>query len=122
VTLAIIAAVGIVLWIWAHETLKVSAVAVAPAALPASSCNETVDVVGTVFSNTHGGQIQYQWIRNGTLTSPVQTAIIASGQTRTQLHLRWSFHGTGSYRATAELRMLSPQVTSATTAFTYRCP
>jgi eukaryotic-like serine/threonine-protein kinase len=121
-TLAIIAAVGVVLWIRAHETLKVSAVAVAPAALPGNSCNVTVDVVGTVFTNTHGGQIQYQWIRNGTLTSPVQTAIIASGQTRTQLHLNWSFHGTGTYRATAELRMLSPEVTSATTTFTYSCP
>jgi eukaryotic-like serine/threonine-protein kinase len=120
-TLAIIAAVGVVLWIRAHETLKVSAVAVAPAALPGNSCNVTVDVVGTVFTNTHGGQIQYQWVRNGTLTSPVQTAIIASGQTRTQLHLSWSFHGTGTYHATAELRMLSPEVTSATTAFTYAC-
>jgi eukaryotic-like serine/threonine-protein kinase len=121
-TLAIIAAVGVVLWIRAHETLKVSAVAVAPAALPGNSCNVTVDVVGTVFTNTHGGQIQYQWIRNGTLTSPVQTAIIASGQTRTQVHLNWSFHGTGTYRATAELRMLSPEVTSAATTFTYSCP
>ena len=122
VTLAIIAAVGVVLWIRAHETLKVSAVAVAPAALPGGTCNVTVDVVGTVFTNTHGGQIQYQWIRNGALTSPVQTAIIASGQTKTQLHLSWSFHGTGTYRATAELRMLSPEVTSATTSFTYACP
>jgi eukaryotic-like serine/threonine-protein kinase len=122
VTLAVIAAVGVVLWIRAHETLNVSAVAVAPASLPGSSCNVTVDVVGTVFTNTHGGQIQYQWIRNGTLTSPVQTAIIASGQTKTQLHLSWAFHGTGTYRATAELRMLSPQVTSAQTAFTYSCP
>lgn len=122
VTLAIIAAVGVVLWIRAHETLKISAVAVAPAGLPGTRCNVTVDVVGTVFTNTHGGQIQYQWIRNGTLTSPVQTAIVASGQTSTRLHLRWSFHGPGTYHATAELRMLSPEVTTATTAFTYACP
>jgi hypothetical protein len=121
-TLAIIAAVGVVLWIRAHETLKVTAVAVAPAALPGHKCNVTVDVIGTVFTNAHGGQIQYQWIRSGGLTSSVQTAIIASGHSSTQLHLRWTFHGTGTYQATAELRMLSPRVTSAKTAFTYFCP
>jgi serine/threonine protein kinase len=120
-TLAIIAAVGVILWLRTHEVFKVTSVAVAPAAAPGDKCNVTVDVVGTIVTNGHGGQITYQWIRNGNITSPVATAVVGSGQTTAPLHLSWSFHGKGTYQATAELRVLSPQVASATTAFTYSC-
>jgi eukaryotic-like serine/threonine-protein kinase len=120
-TLAIIAAVGVILWLRMHEVFKVTSVAVAPAAAPGNKCNVTVDVVGTIVTNGHGGQVTYQWIRNGNLTSPVSTAVVASGQTTAPLHLSWSFKGKGTYQATAQLRVLSPEVASATTTFTYSC-
>jgi hypothetical protein len=120
-TLAIIAAVAVVLWLRTHEVFKVTSVAVAPAALPGDKCNVTVDVVGTIVTNGHGGQVTYQWVRNGTLTSPVATALVGSGQTTAPLHLSWSFNGKGTYQATAELRVLSPEVASAKTTFTYSC-
>ena len=121
VTLAIIAAVAVILWMRAHNVFKVTSVAVAPAAAPGNKCDVTVDVVGSVVTNGRGGQITYQWIRNGTVTSPVATAVVGSGQTVEPLHLNWSFHGKGNYQATAELRVLSPQVASGKTTFTYSC-
>jgi hypothetical protein len=121
VTLAIIAAVAVILWLRTHEVFKVTSVAVAPAAAPGDKCNVTVDVVGSVVTNGHGGEITYQWIRNGDITSPVATAVVGTGQTIAQLHLSWYLHGRGTYQAVAELRVLTPQVASAKTTFTYSC-
>jgi serine/threonine protein kinase len=120
-TLAIIAAVAVVLWLRTHEVFKVTSVAVAPAAAPGDKCNVTVDVVGSIVTNGRGGDVTYQWIRNGDITSPVATTVVGTGQTIAPLHLSWYFHGKGSYQATAELRVLSPEVAAAKTTFTYSC-
>ena len=100
---------------------KVTSVAVAPAAAPGDKCNVTVDVVGTIVTNGKGGQVTYQWVRNGTTTSPVTTAVIGTGQTTAPVHLSWMFTGKGTYQATAELRVLTPEVATAKTTFTYSC-
>ena len=120
-TLAIIAAVGVVLWLRTHNVFKVTSVAVAPASAPGNKCNITVDVVGSIVTNGRGGEVTYQWIRNGDITSPVASAIVGTGQTIAPVHLSWSFHGRGTYQATAELRVLSPEVAAAKTTFTYAC-
>ena len=94
-TLAIIAAVGVVLWLRTHEVFKVTSVAVAPAALPGNKCNVTVDVVGSIVTNGRGGQVTYQWVRNGDIASPVATTVVGTGQTTAPLHLDWYLHRQG---------------------------
>jgi len=121
ITVAIVAAVGTILWLRTHETLKVTAVAVAPAQQPGNSCNVTVKVLGTIFTNGHGGQITYQWVRGSGQTSPVSTVSAASGQASTQVQLLWSFRGRGTDLATAELRVLTPDPATGMTSFTYSC-
>src|SRR5262249_59704155 len=54
-----------------HGTFAVTAVAVAPANPPApNQCHVTVDVVGTIVTNGHGGTVTYQWTRSGGGTPP----------------------------------------------------
>jgi hypothetical protein len=111
----------VILWQRAHDHLKVTAVAVAPAQLPGKQCNVTVTVVGTIETNGRGGTVSYEWIRSGGLTSPVSAVTAATGHARVQVYLRWTFRGSGTYHAGATLRVLTPEVASGHTAFTYLC-
>jgi hypothetical protein len=121
ITAAILGAVGVIFWQRTHDHLKVTAVAVAPARLPGNQCNVTVNVVGTIKTNGLGGTVSYQWIRGGGLTSPVSAVTGASGHATVQVVLQWSFHGSGTYHAVARLHVLTPDVASGQTAFTYSC-
>jgi len=121
ITAAIIGAVAVVLWQRAHDQLKVTAVAVAPAQPPGNQCNVTVTVVGTIQTNGRGGTVSYQWIRNGGLKTPVTAVTAGSGHAAVLVYLRWSFHGRGTYHAGATLRVLTPGAASGHTAFTYLC-
>jgi serine/threonine protein kinase len=121
ITAAIIGAVAVILWQRAHDQLKVTAVAVAPAQLPGNRCNVTVTVVGTIQTNSRGGTVSYEWIRSGGLTSPASAVTAASGHATVRVYLRWSFRGIGTYHAGATLRVLTPDVASGHTAFTYLC-
>ncbi len=121
VTAAIIGAVAVILWQRAHDQLKVTAVAVAPAQPPGNRCNITVNVVGTIETNGHGGPVSYEWIRSGGLTSPVSAVTAASGHAPVRVYLRWTFRGSGTYHAGATLRVLTPGIASGHTSFTYAC-
>jgi serine/threonine protein kinase len=121
VTAAIIGAVAVILWQRAHDQLKVTAVAVAPAQPPGNRCNITVSVVGTIETNGHGGTVSYEWIRSGGFTSPVSAVTAASGHAPVRVYLRWTFRGSGTYHAGATLRVLTPGVASGHTSFTYAC-
>jgi hypothetical protein len=121
VTAAILGAVGVILWQRAHDQLKVTAVAVAPAQLPGNRCNVTVNVVGTIKTNGRGGTVSYRWVRGGGLKSPVSAVAAATGHGTVQVILRWTFGGSGTYHAAAQLRVLTPDFSSAQTAFTYSC-
>jgi eukaryotic-like serine/threonine-protein kinase len=122
VVVAAIAAVAFLLLHRSHAALKVTAVAVAPATLPGHKCNITVDVVGTIETNGDAGQLMYQWVRNGDRTSSVFTVnLTAANGTSVTAHLHWRFVGKGVSHATAQLRVLSPNVASAKTAFVYAC-
>jgi hypothetical protein len=111
----------VILWQRGHDHLKVTAVAVAPAQLPGNGCNVTVNVVGTIRTNGRGGIVSYRWIRSGGVTSPVSAVTAASGHATARVYLQWSFRGSGTYHATAQLRVLTPDVASGQTAFTYSC-
>jgi Protein kinase domain len=122
VVIAAIAAIAFVLLHRSHAALKVTAVAVAPATLPGHKCNITVDVVGTIETNGDAGQLMYQWVRNGDLTSRVFTVhLTAANGTSVTAHLHWRFIGKGVSHSTAQLRVLSPNVASAKSAFVYAC-
>ncbi|MFD7877937.1 hypothetical protein ACFV5G_28235 [Streptomyces sp. NPDC059766] len=89
-------------------------------------CDGTMDVVGVITTNGRPGTLSYRWVRNDGTRSDVLRETVSSGQDQARVHLRWSFQGTGTYRAAAELRVLSPGGTSgrgpsATTYFTYEC-
>jgi hypothetical protein len=118
---AIGAAVAFVL-VRPHGALTVTAVAVAPASPPRPGhCDITVNVVGTIVTNGHGGAVTYQWTRSDGTTSPVRTADIASGRLSEQVHLYWTIRGRGTIHASAKLRVLSPSVRAASTSFVYSC-
>jgi hypothetical protein len=122
VLLAAIAAAVTFALLRPHGALAVTAVAVAPASPPRlGQCDVTVNVVGTIVTNGRGGAVTYQWTRSDGTTSPVQTAVIASGRTSEQVHLYWTIRGRGTIHASAKLRVLSPSVQAASTSFVYSC-
>jgi hypothetical protein len=120
ITVVIVGAAGAYAWARTHRPpLKVIGVTVA--ARPGTPCGGTVDVYGTIFTNGNGGQVGFQWVRNGVQTSHVDKITIASGQSSAQVQDQWTFDGQGTAHATDELRVLSPESAKALTKFTYSC-
>jgi hypothetical protein len=120
ITAAIVAGVGVYLWEREHQTLKITGVDVT-AAKQSVGCNGTADIIGTITTNGHGGRITYQWV-HGTTTDPTLVANDASGSDTVQVRLQWAFHGKGTGRAVAELRVLTPQSDEGSITFPYSCP
>ncbi len=120
VTLAIAAGVGVFLWERTHQSLNVSEVSVSPASRPVG-CNATVNVTATITTNGKGGPITYEWIRDSTEAGSPATVTDQAGQDTVHVTMEWSFHGTGTARATVELRVLSPNSAVGQTQFTYSC-
>jgi hypothetical protein len=120
ITAAIVAGVGVYLWERAHQTLKITAVRVAPAN-PSVGCNGTADIIGTISTNGHGGPIRYQWVHDSQADAPL-VAVDASGGKTVQVKLSWAFHGKGTGQAVAELRVLGPQQDESSITFPYSCP
>jgi serine/threonine-protein kinase len=120
ITLAIVGGIGFYVW---HrnqqQPLKVSSVSVALASQP-KSCAGTADVIGTIVTNGKGGPVTYQWTQNGTVQKAA-TVTDATGQDSVQVTLRWTFHGTGTQQAVAELQVLTPTSAVGNTQFTYSC-
>ena len=68
-------------------------------------CDGTADVVGVVRTDGRPGTLTYRWARSdGTTSGPLHEEV-ARGQKQATLHLLWTFHGRGEYRARAELRI-----------------
>ncbi|MGW7466097.1 hypothetical protein ACWGJT_15680 [Streptomyces xantholiticus] len=85
-------------------------------------CDGTADVVGVVRTDGRPGTLSYRWVRSDGTSSGVLRQEVARGRNEVRLHLLWTFHGRGEYRAGAELRILSPSGHTAGTSFLYRCP
>ncbi|WP_433570499.1 hypothetical protein [Streptomyces sp. CA-251247] len=85
-------------------------------------CDGTADVVGVVDTNGRPGTLTYRWARSDGTTSGLLTEKLTRGQERARLHLLWTFHGSGEYRARAELRIVSPSPRTADVRFAYSCP
>jgi serine/threonine protein kinase len=120
ITAAIVAGVGVYLWEREHQTLKITGVNVT-AANPSVGCDGTADIIGTISTNGHGGTISYQWVENG-VEQPALVADDASDSNTLQVSLKWAFHGKGTGRAVAELRVLNPQQRESSIIFPYTCP
>ncbi|MFJ3974372.1 hypothetical protein [Streptomyces sp. NPDC090021] len=86
------------------------------------ACDATADVVAVVGTNGRPGTLTYRWVRSDGTRSQELTERVPRGQREARLHLLWTFRGTGSYRAKAELQLLSPGQRTAAVDFTYRCP
>ncbi len=86
-----------------------------------AGCNSTVDVVGVIHTNGGSGDVRYRWVRNDDQSSQPLVAEIPANQKRTELTLRWTFEGKGTFPAEATLRVLAPTTKSATGRFTYEC-
>lgn len=103
------------------DPLRVTGASVAPAVDPGGSCDVTVDVVGTVTTDGRPGALTYQWLRSDGQASQELSQSVADGATSTQVHLMWTFSGSGTYPATATLRVLRPDRLDAVGHFTYSC-
>ncbi|MFG2617610.1 hypothetical protein ACGFXC_08270 [Streptomyces sp. NPDC048507] len=84
-------------------------------------CDTAADVVAVVRTNGRPGTLTYRWVRSDGTRSDELTERVPSGRREATLHLLWTFRGTGSYPARAELQLISPAVRSAAVEFTYRC-
>ena len=120
ITAAIVAGVGVYLWEREHQTLKISHVEVR-ATNQSVGCDGTANIVGTIFTNGHGGAVSYQWVENA-VAGPRLVADDASGNDTVKIPLKWAFHGKGTGSAVAELRVLDPQQTEARMTVPYSCP
>ena len=109
------------IWLlWPAGALRVRAVNVR--ATPAVvACEKTADVVATVHTNGNAGQLKYRWTRNDGVGSATLLQSLARGQHSVDLHLRWAFHGPGTYDAQATVQLISPAGSSATVNFRYVC-
>ncbi|MFI6104897.1 hypothetical protein [Streptomyces sp. NPDC051310] len=88
----------------------------------ALGCDGTADIVGEVRTDGRPGTVTYRWERSDGTTSGLLREKLRQGQERARLHLLWTFHGRGEYRATARLVVVSPGEHTATSgAFTYKC-
>jgi hypothetical protein len=120
ITAAIVAGVGVYFWERTHQTLKITEVSVTPAS-QSVGCDGTADIIGTIYTNGHGGTISYQWVRD-TAADPPLVVDDASGSNSVQVTLKWAFHGKGTGQAVAELRVLDPQQGESSVTFPYSCP
>ncbi|MCX4803459.1 hypothetical protein OG594_17675 [Streptomyces sp. NBC_01214] len=85
------------------------------------ACDAAADVVAVVATNGRPGVLTYRWVRSDGTRSEELTERVPRGQREARLHLLWTFRGTGSYPAKAELQLVSPGQRTAAVDFTYRC-
>ncbi|WP_327734044.1 hypothetical protein OG749_09305 [Streptomyces nojiriensis] len=85
------------------------------------ACDAAADVVAVVATNGRPGILTYRWVRSDGTRSERLTERVPRGQREARLHLLWTFRGTGSYPARAELQLVSPGQRTAAVDFTYRC-
>ncbi|MEU6426404.1 hypothetical protein ABZ860_10915 [Microbispora sp. NPDC046973] len=88
-------------------------------------CDGRADFVGVVTTNGEAGTIRYLWIRSDDRKPLEQEQRVSSGDTSVNLPLHWKVTGSGSFKGTATLRVLSPTTTGKAiqdkASFTYKC-
>ncbi|MGW7330742.1 hypothetical protein ACWGIU_19525, partial [Streptomyces sp. NPDC054840] len=72
------------------------------------ACDAAADVVAVVATDGRPGILTYRWVRSDGTRSEQLTERVPRGQREARLHLLWTFKGTGTYPAKAELQLVSP--------------
>ncbi|MEV6651838.1 hypothetical protein [Streptomyces sp. NPDC051219] len=117
----LLAALAFLAWQRYGPTMAVRGVTVqTPPQSP--SCDGTADITAVVKTDGRPGTLAYRWQRSDGTTSGELREGVSRGQREARLHLLWTFHGRGDYRARAELQITSPTRHTAATGFTYSCP
>lgn len=87
-------------------------------------CDGRADFIGVVMTNGGGGTMRYEWLRSDG-EKIEQEQRVRSGITSLDLPLHWTVKGTGSFRGTATLRVLSPtpdgKPLQSKASFSYKC-
>ncbi|MFI9573189.1 hypothetical protein ACIG5D_17280 [Microbispora rosea] len=88
-------------------------------------CDGQADFVGVVTTNGEAGSIRYLWIRSDGRKPLEGEQRTSSGDTSVDLPLHWKVTGSGSFKGTATLRVLSPTTSGKPiqdkASFTYKC-
>jgi hypothetical protein len=116
----LLAGAGVAYWVLQPPgEFVLSDVEVQPPAKPA--CNSTVDVIGVLSTNGGAGTVRYRWVRNDGHASDVLTVKVPARREHTEVTLRWTFEGKGTFDAEATLEVLEPTAKSDKGSFTYAC-
>jgi hypothetical protein len=116
----LLACAGVAYWVLQPPgEFVLSDVEVQPPAKPA--CNSTVDVIGVLSTNGGAGTVRYRWVRNDGHASDVLTVKVPARREHTEVTLRWTFEGKGTFDAEATLEVLEPTAKSDKGSFTYAC-
>lgn len=87
-------------------------------------CDGRADFVGVVTTNGGSGTVRYEWLRSDG-EKIEQEQKVRSGTTSLDLPLHWTVKGSGSFRGTATLRVLSPtadgEPLQSKASFSYKC-
>jgi hypothetical protein len=84
-------------------------------------CDGTAVVTGTLTTNGQAGSVDYRWRRSDGTVSPTLHQAVTRGARTTDVVLRWAFDGRGTLRATATLEVVTPDPSSTSVTFPYRC-
>ncbi|GAB3133211.1 hypothetical protein [Microbispora hainanensis] len=88
-------------------------------------CGGTADFVGIVTTNGEAGTIRYRWLRSDGRKPVEGEQPVSSGNTSVDLPLHWNVKGSGTFKGTATLRILSPTASGKPiqdkASFTYKC-
>ncbi|WP_455353877.1 hypothetical protein [Streptomyces sp. SYSU K217416] len=120
-TVVLLGVLGFLAWQRYGPGLAVRSVTVQTAP-QGPACDAAADITAVVRTDGRPGTLTYRWLRSDGTTSGELREHVARGQHEARLHLLWTFHGRGEYRARAELLITSPTRHTAATGFTYRCP
>lgn len=121
IAVVIVLGVGGYVWWRVDRPLHVTSVSVTVQRHVAAACQLDADVIGTVITSGGRGTFTYQWERSDGTTTAVHVGKVTDPAKPTEVHLPWTFNGTGEETAQVTLVVLTPQRREASTSFEYIC-
>ena len=121
VLILVLAILAYYLWNRSGPGLSVHGASVHAGSTTSVGCGGTERLSGIVLTDGGEGAITYEWLRSDGTTSGPLTQSASRGTQQVAVALEWNFEGYGTFKATATLRVLSPDTASAAASFTYRC-
>jgi hypothetical protein len=121
IAVVIVLGVGAYVWWRVDRPLHVTSVSITVQRHVAGACQLDADVVGTVITTGGTGTFTYQWQRSDGTTTPVHAGRVTDPAKPTEVHLPWTFNGSGEETAQVTLMVLTPQRREASTSFEYIC-